>query len=300
MVGQASWWEAADEKNGINMKIINHVLYSGTAVPVVLIHAFPVDHRMWLTCARHLTQQAEEAGLESFSVYAPDMPGAGLSPVPSLQDSGARDADGAYYQALDLLAESYVDMLSALGHQKAIWVGLSMGGYVTAAIQRLHPECVAGLAFCDTNVVADTPDSKVNRMRVAQLCEQEDSVREVMSFAQPTEHDSTIKHSSEFVAMFSAWIKDQNPAGIAWRERMAAGRPDQSEILPEVTAPVAVISGELDPSSPPERMASLVQGLTATEPMFTTIANCGHFSAVEHPDTVARVLVELVQRVQKS
>ena len=32
---------------------------------------------------------------------------------------------------------------------------------------------------------------------------------------------------------------------------------------------------------------------------FVDIPDCGHFSAVEHPDTVARALLSLVKRVQQ-
>jgi pimeloyl-ACP methyl ester carboxylesterase len=282
-----------------SMEIFNHVLNVGHAIPVVLIHAFPVDHRMWIDCAQQLVQQCESAGLKPFSIYAPDMPGAGSSPVPTPEESGIREPDGAYSQALDLIAQSYVRMISELGHQQAIWVGLSMGGYVVSAIQRLYPESVAGLAFCDTTVSCDSPNNRAERIRIAQQCEKENNVDAVMSFAVPQSTDSSIKRSQEFITKFTGWISSQNPKGVAWRERMAAGRPDQATVLPTITVPTVIVSGQLDPSSPPEKMSSIVTGITSTDTTFITIPDCGHFSAVEHPDQVAAALFGLVESVQQ-
>lgn len=40
------------------------------------------------------------------------------------------------------MAESYVAMLHEAGYDKAVWVGLSMGGYLVTDLYRLHPEAV--------------------------------------------------------------------------------------------------------------------------------------------------------------
>ncbi|MFA9439093.1 alpha/beta fold hydrolase [Uliginosibacterium sp. sgz301328] len=42
-------------------------------------------------------------------------------------------------------------------------VGLSMGGYVAMEIMRRAPERVIGLALCDTNAHADTPEATARR-----------------------------------------------------------------------------------------------------------------------------------------
>ncbi|MEO3446043.1 alpha/beta hydrolase, partial [Bifidobacterium adolescentis] len=123
--------------------------------PVVLVHGFPVDHRMWDECAAALRDQAVKQGVKPFAIWAPDMPGAGEGPIPSDEDSGGKDADGAFPYGLDRMADAYVDLLHAAGYGKAIWVGLSMGGYLILDIQRLHPEAVAALALCDTQAAAD-------------------------------------------------------------------------------------------------------------------------------------------------
>ena len=54
--------------------------------PVVLVHGFPVDHRMWDECAAALRDQAVKQGVKPFAIWAPDMPGAGEGPIPSDED----------------------------------------------------------------------------------------------------------------------------------------------------------------------------------------------------------------------
>ena len=144
-------------------------------------------------------------------------------------------------------------MLHAAGYDKAIWAGLSMGGYLVLDIQRLHPEAVAALALCDTKAAADSAQMRAKRIAIAEACESTGTHEPVMGFAASTPEDSTIKQSAAYREQFTTWINEQPAEGIAWRERMAAGRPDLNDVLPAITAPVAVICGDKDPSSPPSR-----------------------------------------------
>lgn len=190
-----------------------------------------------------------------------------------------------------------MDLIKAAGYEQAIWVGLSMGGYVAMDIQRLYPETVAGLALCDTMAASDGVGGE-NRLKMADAAEQTNSVEPVMHFAQPADGDSTVKKTPEFIATMTGWINEQNPAGLAWRQRMTYGRPELGAVPETISAPSLVVSGELDPSSNPSVMRPLAERITGAE--FIDIPDCGHFSAVEHPDTVARALLSLVKRVQSA
>ncbi|WEV42253.1 alpha/beta hydrolase [Bifidobacterium sp. ESL0682] len=284
----------------MNIRINNKVYRSGEGIPLILLHAFPVDARMWDDCAASLISLGNERGIEPFPIWAPDAPGAGEASIPDAHATGAVAADGAYAEAMDRLAGAYVSMLHVTGHAKAIWVGLSMGGYVTMDVQRLYPETVAGLALCDTTTAVDSPEARANRLRIADTCTDDNTVEPVMHFARPQAGDSSVKQGQQFQDTMTSWIKSQNPEGLAWRERMAAGRVDTTDQLARIAVPAAVVSGENDPSSPPAKMRPIAEAMTSTKATFTAIPNCGHFSAVEHPDTVASALLDLVDRVQKS
>ncbi|MDF7665571.1 alpha/beta hydrolase [Bifidobacterium sp. ESL0745] len=282
----------------MNIRINNKVYRSGAGVPLILLHAFPVDARMWNECAASLIRLGDERGVAPFPIWAPDTPGAGDASIPDEQTTGAVADDGAYAEAMDKLAEAYVSMLHITGHEKAVWVGLSMGGYIAMDIQRLFAQTVAGLALCDTTTIADSHEARANRLNIAKTCEEDNTVEPVMHFARPQSGDSTVKQSQQFQDLLTGWIHDQRPEGLAWRERMAAGRVDTTDQLAHISVPAAIVSGENDPSSPPEKMRPIAEAMTATDVAFTAIPDCGHFSAVEHPDIVANALLDLVERVQ--
>jgi pimeloyl-ACP methyl ester carboxylesterase len=260
--------------------------------PLVLIHGFPVDHRMWDSAAHEVVARTDaDLGLSKIPVFAFEMPGAGTTPVPSSGDFGDIADDGAYPQALDAMAAAFVDKLHAMGFGKAIWVGLSMGGYAVLAIQRLFPDAVAGLGICDSKPDADSPQARANRLHVAQQAEEGAGWRTVVHFAEPMPDDSAVKKSPEFIRTFTTWIHEQSAEGIAWRQRMAAGRPEQEDVLPTITAPTLLLSGSRDPSSPPAKMRPYLDKIAPA--FFVEIADAGHFTAVEQPGKVADALVEL-------
>ena len=103
------------------IELANHIYRDGEGVPVVLMNAYPVDHRMWDVCAKALADFADLNDVPDFPIWAPDMAGSGASPVPSDADSGPRMANGAYSEALDRLAGAYVDLIKAAGYEQAIW-----------------------------------------------------------------------------------------------------------------------------------------------------------------------------------
>lgn len=283
-------------------------------VPIVLVHAFPIDHRMWDEAADQLitrfgtavdstavdsaeTNNASE--VRARDIYAFEMPGAGKTPIPDASQIGEVAADGAYTQAMDRMAESFVAQLHALGYSKAIWVGISMGGYAVLALHRLFPNAVQGLVLCDTKSEGDQGQSRANRLRIAEICESEHTTDPVMHFVDVQPNDSAVKRSPAYIERFTAWIRSQNPEGVAWRQRMAAGRTDETPYLADIKVPVGVICGRNDPSSPPEAMAAMAEHMTGTQASVTVIEDAGHFSCVEQPAVFAQALAEYLARVDE-
>lgn len=261
-------------------------------VAVVLVHAFPIDGRMWDRMAEKLNAQLDQdAELSGLPVYGFSMPGTPGVPVPSEEESGPRTEDGAYAQALDRLSQAMIDKLHELGYEKAIWVGLSMGGYVVLRVHSLAPQAVAGLALCDSTPAADSPQARAGRLSIAHNAEGEMGAEAVMKFARPSEHDSAVKKSADFIDTFTQWIHEQPVEGLAWRERMAAGRPDQFDSWDSLRVPTLVVSGELDPSSSPAVMKPFAERVHGA--LFVEIPDTGHFTAFEQPEQFATVLMSL-------
>src|SRR5690348_13989241 len=86
----------------------------GSGAPIVLLHGFPLDHRMWQA-------QIDELG-SGFRVVAPDLRGFGGSTL--------TDADVELGVSMDKYAADVVGLLDALETaEPVVVVGFSMGGY---------------------------------------------------------------------------------------------------------------------------------------------------------------------------
>lgn len=268
-------------------------------VPLVLLHAFPVDGRMWATSMKELERLTASLGVElsSMPIFGFDTPGVPGVPIPNAKESGPADTDGGFREAFNRVADTFVAELHALGYRKAVWAGLSMGGYLVLDIAIRHPEAVAGLALCDSNPYADNPAHRRNRLAMADRAAGVDGPEAVMHFARPQEQDSALKKSNAYIRLFTQWIHAQPGKGLAWRERMAAGRPDTSEalqILSDQGIPALFVCGQRDPSSGPKVMVPLAEKVPGS--LFVEIPDAGHFTAVERPGQFADALLPLLAR----
>jgi pimeloyl-ACP methyl ester carboxylesterase len=241
--------------------------------PLVLLHAFPVDHEMWEPVA---------ARLGDIPVLLVDAPGFGLSPVVSPTMAAAA---GALWDTLD-----------SLGIERAVLGGLSMGGYLAMAALALRPDRVAGLALADTKSTADDAAAIASRRAIAERVLAEGSIEAVLPMAESLLSAETAAERPELLREVRGWIARSEAAGVAWAQTAMAARPDSSDLLRSTTGlPAAVIVGELDALSPvlvAEELASMLVGAT-----FTVVPRAGHLSAVEDPACVAAALRELMGRV---
>lgn len=243
----------------------------GDGLPLVLLHGFPLDHRMWDAVA-----DALPAGR---AVHAVDLPG-----TPG-------NADDLPEPALEASADLVAEVLRAAGVQAAVVAGLSMGGYVALALVERHPELVAGLALVDTKSTADAPEARANRLRIADEAETTRSVDAVRPMAASLLGETTRAARPELADEVAAWIDQQEPAGIAWSQRAMAARPDRSDVLRAFRGPVAVVVGDEDTVTPVEAAEHLVA--TAEGARLVVVPQAGHLSSVEQPAAVAAALADL-------
>jgi pimeloyl-ACP methyl ester carboxylesterase len=252
-----------------------HHVDSGSGPAVILLHAFPMDSALWAAQRRPLV----EAGLR---VITPDLPGFGGSPVSQEPPS------------LDAMADAVAELMDGLGIESAVVGGLSMGGYVTMAMLRRHPNRLAGIVLADTRAVADTPEAAANRMRMAAEVEAAGSAVGVADSMLPNLLGPTTRDTRpEVVAAVRRWIGAQPPGGVAWAQRAMATRPDSVADIAGFGGPVLVVYGEEDaiaPAADAEVMASAARS-GGSPTSVVEVAGAGHLTAVEDPDAVTRALL---------
>lgn len=259
------------------------------AVPLVLLHGFPLDGRMWDEVAALLPSGRE--------VLAIDLPGLGGSPTGEDVASGVRAAGVEVPQSpsLEAAAEAVLLTLQRHGTERAVVAGLSMGGYVAMALLERHPELVAGLALLDTRAEADGAEAVANRLRIADTVIRESGVEAVRPMATSLLGETSRTTRHDLVDRLRAWIDDQSPDGVAWSQRAMAARPDRTSVLRSFAGPALVIVGDEDTVTPVETARTLHEDLAGS--VLVVVPHAGHMTAVERPGSVADALADLAARV---
>lgn len=258
-------------------------LRHGHGTPLVLLHGFPLDSRMWADVVDLMPGEPQVLGI--------DFPGAGRSPVGA--DVAERLGTPAE-PSIDLAADAVAATLRARGIDRAVVAGLSMGGYVALALVERHPDLVVGLGLLDTKVTADADDARANRLRIADQLETEQRVDAVLGMRTSLLGETNRSARPDLAARIETWIRDQGALGVAWAQRAMAARPDRSGVLGGYPGPVAVVVGEEDELSPPagaREMASL-----AADSQLVVVPRAGHMTAIESPEPVASALSTLLRR----
>lgn len=229
--------------------------------PVVLLHAFPLDSRMW----------DDVRSIDG--LVTPDQRGFGAAPL------GAEEPD------LAVAAGDVISLVESLGVPRVVLGGCSMGGYVAMAVLRAAPSLVAGLVLVDTRAAADTPAARENRLAAAQRADTE-GVGWIPSAMLPVLLGRGA--GPAVVERTRSLILEQDSAAVAWAQRAMAARPDSADLLRSVDVPTLIVRGaedELIPRAEAEALASLLPAAEVVE-----LAGAGHLPPLEKAAEFTRVL----------
>lgn len=235
--------------------------------PVVLLHAFPLDARMW-------------DGLRAAHgdrLITPNLPGFGGAPLVGPPD-------------LNLAAAAVVALLDKLEVERAIVGGCSMGGYVSMALVRQAPERVSGLVLMNTRASADAEEARAKRYAVAARAEAE-GIGWLADEMMPTLlGPTTLAKRPEAEATVRGLIADQVPGAVVWAVRAMAARPPSYDELAASDLPALVIRGAEDALIPAEETTALVEALPGSA--VVELPGVGHLAPLEAPDEVAQALTD--------
>lgn len=266
--------------------LAHHRLREGEGVPLVLLHGFPIDSRMWLDLVGHLSG--------SYPVIALDLPGMGSSPA----GRDVADRLGVPDEpSVDLQADAVADTLAELGVDRAVVAGLSMGGYVLLALLERHAWLLSGAGLLDTKAGADAEEARANRLRVADEVESSGTVDAVGGMRRAVLGATNRERRPDLSEALDGWIRDQSPAGVAWCQRAMAGRPDRLDAVRGYEGPVAVVVGDEDELAPPAEAEAMTAA--ARDGVLTVVPGAGHMTPIEDPVPVAAALDALVVRATR-
>lgn len=246
---------------------------SGSGIPLVLIHGYPLNRMMW---------EAQWEGLaQSARVLAPDLRGFGES---EMVDAPVQ---------ISTYAEDVREFLLAMGiEQPAVICGLSMGGYVALAYLRQYPEQVAGLVLANTKATADSREAKEGRDKNIALAQEKgaDAIAEAMlpKMLAP----KTYTTNPELAAQVKRIMASATVPGIVGALGAMRDRPDSITTLEQFELPTLIIAGaddQLMPMAEQEKMKRAARNST-----LVVISDAGHLSPMEQPDAFNRALAEFL------
>ncbi|TNC19222.1 alpha/beta fold hydrolase [Amycolatopsis alkalitolerans] len=241
-------------------------------LPLLLLHAFPVDARMWNPVREPLAARGR--------LITPDQRGLGRTPLPGTERA----------PSLEDAARDVVALLDKLELGKVVLGGCSMGGYVTMAVLRLAPERVGGLVLVDTRASADTPEAAGNRERVASRAETEGVAGWLAESMLPNLLSERARTEQPGVAETVRDLIDGQPAsGVAWASRAMAVRPDSMDVLAAADVPALVVVGAEDSLTPPEDARAMARVLPKAE--LAVLPGAGHLTPLEAPEALAETIL---------
>ncbi len=256
-----------------------HVLVRGTGLPLVLAHAFPLDHSMWGAQIERFASQAQ--------VIAPDLRGFGSSGV----------TVGTV--TMEQMADDLAAILDQLGvTEPVVLCGLSMGGYVAFQFARKYPQRLRALVLCNTRSAADTPEARRLRMEMVEKVLAVGPAPVADNMLQRAFSADSLTRIPGAVEFVRERIMLTSPEGIAAALRGLAERPDSSELLSRLSVPTLAIASSDDVITPASEMREMASAIANSE--FIVLPGVGHLSALEAPVEFNSVLTRfLAQRVGK-
>ncbi len=249
----------------------------GIGLPIVFLHAFPLNRTMWTDQEKALSSQ--------FRVITIDLRGHGESDAP------------LWHYSLDQAAGDVRGLLDHLSIRQAIFVGLSMGGYILFAFYRKYAKYVKGLVLADTRAQADADEGKQARFEMAQIAYKQGAKAIADILIPKLLSPATIQTRSELVQRVRTMIEGNQVSGIAGDLMAMAERSDSIALLKRMTCPVQIIVGELDLPTPPSDAKFMADKIPNTN--LAIIPGAAHLSNLEQPDLFNETVRSFIANVTR-
>jgi 3-oxoadipate enol-lactonase len=250
----------------------------GTGLPIVFLHAFPLNRTMW-------TQQQTALG-QRFRTISIDFRGHGESDAPFWRYS------------LEQYALDVKEVLAGLGIARALFVGLSMGGYLEFTLYRLYPELILGLVFADTRAEADKPEQTQWRFNLAQQTGAIGPAAVIADMLPKLLAPKTYERDPDLVERVRSIQAAAPVMGIIGDLMAMAERPDSTDLLSSITIPTLVIVGQDDVLTTPADAERIAKGIPGAK--LVTIPDAGHLSNMEQPDLFNRAVEEFAAELTQA
>ncbi len=202
---------------------------TGQGKPLVLLHGFAEDSRVW--------QYQQEALQQHYRLIIPDLPGCGASQL-------------TMTFSMELAADCVRQILEEEKVTRAVLLGHSMGGYITLAFAQKYPAYLAAFGLLHSTAYADSPEKKAGRQRGIDFIRTHGSYEFLkQSIPNLFSLQSRISMGGAVQGMIETY-KAFNPDTLVACHQAMMERPDRTPVLKSFNGPVLFMVGKHDTAVP--------------------------------------------------
>ena len=249
----------------------------GSGQPVILVHGFAEDARIWSEQIKSLQKK--------YRLLVPDIPGSGASPY---NDKLASIED---------LAETIKFILDKEQIKETVLIGHSMGGYIALAFAEKYPQNLLGLGLFHSTAYPDTEEKKLARKKSIDFI-RDHGAPEFIKSTMPNLFSANFNANqparvSELISQYSSLSGESL---IAYYKAMIM-RPDRRSVLVKLRRPILFIIGEEDKAVPVQD--SLEQTHIPELAFIHFLRNAAHMGMIEYPELTSDWLAGFISACYK-
>jgi pimeloyl-ACP methyl ester carboxylesterase len=151
---------------------------------------------------------------------------------------------------------------------------------------------VAKLALLDTGARAEAPEQTERRKVVIALAKN-GRYAEVPDIAFPLYVHRSRHNDAPLKRLVRAMAEETGVEAFLRQQSAIFGRPDSRPGLGAIRCPTMVLVGDGDEATPPELAREIADAIGGAR--LVVIADCGHLSTLEQPQSVSAALVEWME-----
>jgi pimeloyl-ACP methyl ester carboxylesterase len=251
---------------------------AGSGLPLVLLHAFPLDHSMWAL---------QEPLAEQVRLVVPDLRGFGGS-------------DEALPESIAALADDVVALLDAVHVAgPAVICGISMGGYVAQHVAARHPDRVAAVILVATKLEADSAEARAGRTDLAAKVGRlglgilADAM--IPRLLADSAEARRAPGRADVESLLRRTILAQRVETVQTALAALGARPDMTEPLRQLRAPALLVAGAEDAITPPECLQAAEAIIPGAKLLIVPAA--GHMVPLEQPAVFNAAVLEFLREL---
>lgn len=249
------------------------VTVAGEGMPLILLHGFPLDHRLWL--------QQFDCLSKNYCVIAPDLRGFGQSTLTEEP-----------YSMADLAEDIEQTRQHLTDNQPVALCGLSMGGYVAFEYWRCYPKSLTALILANTKPEADTDQGRAARQAMSEQAHQLGGWQAVSKMLPKLLSEKHLNQGGSQFHAVEQMLRACSADAVSSAQRAMAERADFIAMLPALSTPTLVITGEEDTIAPPT--ATRKWAAVIPNSQCHVLAGAAHLTPLEQPQQFNQLVHEFL------